>query len=150
EATTFQADRVQAVRTRLAGGGYFSERQHVLRDHSSAADVGMRADAHKLMHAAQRADHGPLFDRYVAGHSSAVDQHGAVSHHGIVADMRVGHEQGMAAHAGDSAAFDGATVDGDTLADDVVVSHLQAGLFAPIADVLRLDADGAVREETVV
>src|SRR5262249_28194181 len=150
EAATLQAERVQTVRTRLAGRGYFSKRQHVLSDHCAAAYIGMGADAHKLMHAAQRADYGPLLDGYVAGHGRAVDQHDAVSHHGIVADVRVGHEQGVTAHAGNSAPFTRPTVDGDALADDVVIPHLQACLLTPIADVLRLDADGAVREEAVV
>src|SRR5260370_25878675 len=92
----------------------------------------------------------PPLDGYRARHSGAVDQHGAVADDGIVADMRVGHKHRMAADARHAAAFDGAAVDGDALADDVVISHLQPRFFPAITDVLRLNPDGAEGAEAVM
>src|SRR5262245_43912951 len=150
EAASLQAHRVQAVRTRLARRGHFSKRQNILGDNRAAANVGMCTDAHKLMHAAKRADYRPFFHDNVTGYGRAIDKHRPVADDGVVANMRVGHDQRVAAQASYPAAFDRAPVDGDALSDNVMVADLQARLLASVTDVLRLNSDSAEREKAVV
>src|SRR5436305_1089752 len=63
--------------------------------------------------------------------------------------MGVGHDQSMAADSSDSATLGRATIDGYTLADDVLVANLDAASFTAEAQILRFDADGAKRKKTV-
>src|SRR5260370_32945161 len=112
-------------------------------NHHTAHNIIMRADAQELINKTKDPHPRPLLDVYMARHSGAVDQHGAVADDGIAADMRVGHKHRMAADARHAAAFDGAAVDGDALAADVVISHLQPRSFPALTPVLRPKPDGA-------
>ena len=66
----------------------------------------------------------------------------------IVRDVGVSHDQHVAAHAGQSAAFHRAAVDGDKLANLVVVADLEPRGFAGVGEVLRRHADRAEGKET--
>src|SRR6185312_7309042 len=68
----------------------------------------------------------------------------------IVRDVSVGHDQRVTAHARHPAALDGAPVDGDKLANLVVVADLEPGGFAGVSDVLRRHADRTEGKEAVV
>src|SRR5262249_9802564 len=140
----------QAVCSRLTWSRYFGEGKHILGDDGPAADIRMCADADELVHAAQRSHHGPVFHDYVARQSRPVDQHGMIADHRVMTHMRIGHDQGMAAHTGHSAAFGGSTIEGHGSADHVVVADLQPRLFATETHVLWFGADGAKGKETVV
>ena len=59
----------------------------------------------------------------------------------VVGDVGVGHQQVVAADAGDQAAALGAAVDGDELADAVAVADAGLGALALVFQVLRGDAD---------
>ena len=124
------------------------ERQDILRDRRSAANIGMRADAHELMHRAERSHHRPLFDRHVAAQGGAIHQHGVIADHAIVPDVRVRHDQQVAAHLGQSAALHRAAIDRHVLANLVVIADLEARRLAFVGDILRRHADGAKRKES--
>ena len=66
----------------------------------------------------------------------------------IMRDMGVGHDQRVAANASQSAALDGAAVDGDKLANLVVVANLEARRFTGVSDVLRRHADRSRKERS--
>src|SRR5262245_9820901 len=67
-----------------------------------------------------------------------------------MANVRISHNQRMATHAGHATAFDGPAVEGDALADHVVIADLQVHLLAAETDVLRLAANGAEGKEAVM
>src|ERR1700752_2787003 len=96
----------------------------------------MRTDAHELVHRAQRAHHGPFFDGHVSGQGRAVHQHGVISDHAIMPDVRVGHDEQMTAPSGYAAAFDGSAIDGNVLANFVVVTNFELRGLAFVSDVL--------------
>ncbi len=110
----------------------------------------MAPDAAELMHAAVGADVHPIVDGHVAGERHAVAQNDVIADAAIVRHVGVGHQQVVAADAGDQAAARGAAVDGDELADAVAVADARLGALAFIFQILRGHADGAVREEDVV
>jgi hypothetical protein len=92
------------------------------------------------MHRAKRADNSPLFDRDMSRQRGCVHQHGMIANHAVVPDMRVGHDEDVAADACDASALGGAARDGDVLTDDVVIADLETRWFAPIRNVLRVHA----------
>src|SRR5271165_4793314 len=98
----------------------------------------MRSDAHKLMHRTERTDHGPFLYCDMAGERSGIDEHHMIADEAVVPDMRIGHDENVAADAGDTATFRGTAVDGDAFADDVVVTHLQPRYLAREGHVLRV------------
>src|SRR6516225_8783657 len=57
-----------------------------------------------------------------------------------MADVRIRHDQHMVADAGNPSALLRTPANGDRLADDVVVAHLQACGFAPVRHILRVHA----------
>ena len=81
-------------------------------DRRSAADVTMRADAHELVHGAERCQYRILLDDDVSGESSAVYEHGVIADLAVVSDMRVGHDERVVANAGSPATFFRAAADG--------------------------------------
>jgi hypothetical protein len=66
-----------------------------------------------------------------------------------VSDVGVSHDEVVAADAGEASAFDGAAIDGDEFADDIVVADFKSRGFAVVADVLRREADGRERKEVI-
>ena len=68
----------------------------------------------------------------------------------IVGDVRVSHDEVVAADAGETSAFDGTAIDGDEFANDVVVADFEARGLAVVADILRSEADGRKREESIM
>ena len=110
----------------------------------------MRSDANEVMHRTQRAHHRPLSDRDMAAEGRSVGQNDVVADVAIVRDVGVSHDQYMASHASQAAALDGAAVDGDELANLVMVTDLEPSGFAGVGEVLRRHADRAKRKEAVV
>src|SRR5689334_8386220 len=72
-----------------------------------------------------------------------------VADHAVVSYVRVRHNQDVAADLGYAATLGGASVDGDALADVVVVAHLQRRALAVVGDILRIHADGTERVKGV-
>ena len=98
----------------------------------------------------ERAYRGPFLDRNVAAEGCGIGQNHVVANHAIMRDVGVSHNQDVAAHAGQSAALNGAAVDGNELANLVVVANFQARGFASVGQILRCHPDRAKREEAVV
>ena len=110
----------------------------------------MRSDANKMMDRAQRSHHRPLSDGDMSSQGRGVGQDDVVSDHAIVRDVGVSHDQGVVANTSDSAAFDGAAVDGDKLANLVVIADLEAGGFPGVGKILRRHADRTEGKKAVV
>ena len=108
-------------------------------------DVGVFSNAAELVDRAEGADLGVIFDGDVAGESGAVDENGVIADEAIVGDVRVGHDQVMAADAGDGAAFDRAAIDRTEFAEFIFVADFEGNALAPVSEVLRVAADDGER-----
>ena len=73
-----------------------------------------------------------------------------VSDHAVVSDVGVGHDESMAPHFGEPAAFDSAAADGYTLANFVVVADLQPRRLASVGNILGRHSDGAEGKEGII
>jgi len=73
-----------------------------------------------------------------------------VSDKAIVRDVGVGHDQRVAAHAGEPAAFDRAAINCDELANLIVIADFETGGLARVGQVLRRHPDRTEWEETIV
>ena len=150
KSAALESDFVDSIGVRVARGGSHGERQDVLRDGRASANVGMRADAHELMHRAERAHDRPFFHCDMTRDGGAVDEHGMIADHAVVADMGVSHDQQMIAEPGNSSALDGSAIDGDAFANLVVITDFQTSGLAFVSDVLRRHADGREGKEDIV
>ena len=86
----------------------------------------------------------------MTGEGGGIGQHSVVAHHGIMADVGIGHDENMAADAGNSSAFYRTAIQRDILANHVVVADLDRSFLAGKGEVLRIGANGAERIETVI
>jgi hypothetical protein len=68
----------------------------------------------------------------------------------VVSDVRISHDEAVAADSRDSAALSGSAVDGDVLADVVMVTDLEARFLAFGAEVLWGGSGRGEREEAVM
>src|SRR5208283_899472 len=150
KATALESDLIHSIGVRVARRRGHGKRQDILGDGGAASDVGMRPNAHKLMHRAKRAHHSPFFHRHMPAQCRAVHQHAVVANHAVVPDVGVGHDQDMAADASESAAFHGTAADGHAFANLIVVANLQSRWLAPVGNILRRHAYGGERKECVV
>src|SRR5579863_5726321 len=110
ETAALEANRVQPVGLHVAGGGSFGKGKNVAGDGRPAADKRVRTDANEVMHGAECAYLGPLADRDVATESGRIGQDDVVSDFAIMSNVSVSHDQDVAAHAGQSAAFHRAAI----------------------------------------
>src|SRR6266404_8456961 len=106
---------------RSAFGGRLRERQHVPRNRRASSDNGMRADAHEMVHRTQRADAGPVFDGDMSTERGGVGHDNVAADLAIVSDVSVGHNQVVAPNLGETAPLHRTSIDGDELANLVVV-----------------------------
>src|ERR1700722_20555542 len=93
KATPLEANFVHSVGVRLARGRGHRKRQDILCDGGTAADVGVGADAHELMHRTKRAHHSPFLYDDMTAQRRAVHQHAVVADNAVVSIMRIGHTQ---------------------------------------------------------
>src|SRR5580698_118762 len=103
EASPLQAYFIQPVSMRLPPGRGQRIRQHVLRNGGSTACLGIFANPTELMHLVERAHRGVVLNGHMPGQSRCVGQNAMVADHAVVPDMRVRHNEAMAAYAGVSA-----------------------------------------------
>ena len=68
----------------------------------------------------------------------------------IVADVRVGHDEIVAADARGAAAFHGAAIHGGEFAEFVVIADFERDALAVVCEILRIAADYAERIEVIV
>jgi hypothetical protein len=149
EAAAFEPNSVQSKSAGAAFGGGFREGENVAGDRCSAADEGVSADAHEVVHRAQRTNRGPILDDDVAAQGRGVGHDYVVADRAVVSDMGVSHDEVVAADASEASALDGTAIDGDEFANDVVVADFKARGLAVVADILRSEADGREWEELI-
>src|SRR5262252_7419801 len=101
----------------------------------------MRANAHELMQQAEGTDRGVVFDLNVTGELCTIDENGAVSDDAVMADVRVGHDELVAADPRDSAALDRAAMDGAVLAKFVRIANFEVNALAGVGQILGIAAD---------
>ena len=118
--------------------------------------------AAQARHEAVRTHGGEMVDRHGAGkrrvvvdvdvptEEHSVGQNDIVPEAAIVGHVGASHQEVVVAQRGDSVFLFGAAIDGDALADDVVVADHHLGVAARITDVLGLPADDRARIEVVV
>src|SRR3954453_4636981 len=73
-----------------------------------------------------------------------------IAYHAVVPDMRISHDQQMAADFGQPSTLHSAAVDRHVLADLIVIPDLQPRRFALVGHILRRHADCGEREESIV
>jgi len=149
KAVAFEADGIYAVTLGFARGDDFREWWNVLGNHGVGGDVRISADAAELVHGAERADGGIVFDGYMTGERGAVDENCAASDLTIVTDVRVGHDQVVAADASGAAAFYCAAIDGGKFAEFVFIAGFERDALASIGEVLRIATDYAERVKVI-
>jgi hypothetical protein len=86
----------------------------------------------------------------VACYSRAVHQHHVIANDAVVANVRVRHDQDVAANLSDAAAFCGSAIQRDVLADLVMVADLETCRLALIGNVLRRHTNRTKGKESVV
>ncbi len=95
-AATLQSFRIHAVR--LGGTPHrHHERRHIARHRGVVRDERMRADLTELMNAGEAAHVHPVADDHVTAERAVVRQHTVRADDAVVADVRAGHEQVVAA-----------------------------------------------------
>ena len=116
------------------------------------ADAGheaVAADGGEVVHGHRPGKRGMVVDVDVSAQQRGVGDDDVIAQLAIVGDVAAGHEEVVVADAGDAVLLFGGAVDGDALADDVVVADDHLGVGAAVADVLRLAADDHVGIEVV-
>ena len=149
EARTLEADDVEPgkpvekVATTVMG--------HIFGDAAVALDDAVITDTNKLMKPGSAAQEAVVADVNMPGEEHAVGEHITVTELHVVCDMGVGHEEVIAAEAGDAAGL-GAAMDGDLLANRVALADDELACRSRIErQILRVStddssaADGAVR-----
>jgi len=86
----------------------------------------------------------------MAAKSRGVGHDDVVANRAVVSDVGVSHDEVVAADAGEASAFDGASVDGDELANDIVVADFETRGLALIADILWRQTYGGKRKELIM
>ena len=150
EAAPLQSDGIQPIGMRATLGRGFGKRQHIARNGCAAADKSIFSDAHKVMHRAQRSHRRPVFYYHVPSERRRVGHDYVIADLAIVRNVRIGHDQVVAAHASHASALCRGAVNGDVLADHVVIANLQSSGFALVGNVLRGKADRTKRIELII
>ena len=149
EVVAFQAFEVDAGDAR----GRFDDervRRNVLFDPGAVADHGVGADAHELVHHRRPAHDDVVFDVDVAGEDDVVGEGGVVTDDAVVREVDVGHDPVAVAEDGLADVLHRAAVEGNELADGVVVADFEGGVFAAVFFILRDSAERSEGEDVVV
>src|SRR3954464_92574 len=102
------------------------------------------------MHRRECADRCPLLNDDVSGERGIVGHDDVVTHKTIVRDVRVSHEQAVAAELREATATGSPAVDGDALADLIVITDLKARLLAFELQVLRFHPERDEWENSII
>ncbi len=130
----------------------FHVRRHVVRDARHAADVGIAAHGHEIVHARRPADVHAILDADVPGKLHLVGEDDVVAELDVVGHVDAHHEQVAIADARPTAAAPidlGAAMNGDELAKRVARADFDAGRAVLVLEILRRGADHALREKDV-
>src|SRR5699024_2356705 len=101
------------------GGDVFQHQRAACR-HGEVAEVA------ELVHAGHAAEDHAAAHMYVTGDGGVVGEDAIVGNHAVVRHVHIGHQQVVAADARQGIVLYRAAMNGDTLANDVVVAYLEA------------------------
>src|SRR6266699_753895 len=133
ETAALEAGGVESVGMGVAGGNGFGKGKHIAGDGGAASNEGVGTDANKMVHRTKRTHRGPFFDDDVASQSCGIRQNHVVADYAVMGNVGVGHDERVAADAGQASAFYRAAIDGHKFADSVVVADLKARRFVFVA-----------------
>ena len=102
--------------------------RHVVPHGAHAGHETVAADGGEMVHGHGAGKRGMVVDVDVSAQQRAVGDDDVVAQLAIVGDVAAGHEEVVVAHAGDAVFFFRGAVDGDALADDVVVADDHPGV----------------------
>lgn len=147
ESATLETDEVQtAERSGMAADS--TEGGNVLSATSATTDHYVTANAGELVEEAVGGDDGKIIYDYFSCKFGTVADDTAVADEHIVSYMHTFHKQVVAAY--NSASLGSSTaVDGDILADCIVVAHFGGGFFTTELEVLGDSANDGTREDAV-
>ncbi len=112
-------------------------------DARKAADEGVRADPHILMHRRRAADHRMVPDLDVAAQQNLIGQYHVVAQPTVMSDVRSGKKD---AARPDTRALAHACIDGHAFANDAIVADRQRALRERSLDILRRQSHGGEGE----
>ena len=147
ESPSFESDKVESA---ICGGVACNHAEwwNVLRTFRSSADHNVASDAAELVYEYVCADDGEVVDYHFSGKLRSVADDASVSKEDVVCHVHTLHQQVVAADNGTSLGGS-ATVDGDILADDVVVADFGSGFFPAELKVLGNGTDDGSGENAV-
>ncbi len=147
KAGALEADGIEPANA--IGAIHDHEGGHVVVNAGRAADVGVIADGDEMVNARAAHEVDAISTDDMTGDHDIVGHDAVVADLGVVADVAVGHEKVVVSDAGAAAAFNGADVGGEALAEDVVVADFKACGLAGVFFVLRRAAEGDVMMDDV-
>jgi hypothetical protein len=150
EAAALETDGIQSISSRAALGRCLRKGEHIARDGGASADEGVGPDADEVMNGAQGSDGCPVFYRDMSAQRGPVCHDDVAADLTIMGDVGVGHDEVVVADASARSTLDGAAVDGDKLANHVVIANFESRRLAGVGNILRRQSDGGEREEVVV
>lgn len=143
---------VQSLGVGGTGGGADNEdvRRNVGAHHGIGGNEAVLADTAELVYDGKTAEPNVIAYLYVAAEIGDIGHDDVIADTAIVRDMRVGHNAVMVADHGNSAALLGASVNRAEFVKDVVVSDLEAGLFAwTVSLMLRVPTQRAIGVDAI-
>src|SRR5271170_780975 len=96
------------------------------------ADVRMPSYAAKLLHRTERTHRGVVLHGHMTGECPSVYKYDVIAHRAIVSDVRVGHDQVMAADSRDAATLHRPAIYSGKLVKFVGLSNFQRHTLAPV------------------
>ena len=150
ESAPLQSDFVLAEDFRFSRTHGHRVRQHVLRHHAVAADKGVLPNPAKLMHAAKRLNHRPIFHDYVPCERHGISELRVIANPHIVRHVCIRHQQIVVADLRDQTAAFGAAVDADKFADLIPAPDARLRALSFVFQILRRHSDGGIGIENVV
>src|SRR5690606_15292865 len=103
----------------------------------------------ELVHAGETAKDDAIADMHMTGDRGVVGEDAVIANDAIVGNMHIGHEKIIAADARQAVVLHGATMQGGTFANDIVVTNFQPRRLALVLLVLALLAHRGKLENTV-
>src|SRR5690606_3115996 len=137
--TTFHALEIHTAGTRRITL-HHDKGGNVHVDHGVQGRHRVGADLAKLVHAGKPAKDHAVTNVDVAGDRGVVGEDAVIANDAIVGNMHIGHEKIIAADARQAVVLHGATMQGGTFANDIVVTNFQAGRFTLVFLVLAVFA----------
>jgi hypothetical protein len=139
DSAALQAHEID--RTSAAGRAVADyERQRILSDFAAATDHGQPPDAAELMNGNRPGNESAIANRDTPGEQTRIGEDDIVADPAVVADVTKRHEK-VSVSDSRCRAFCAAAMDGDSFANDIVVSDFNEAHTGLEFEILRLSAD---------